>query len=67
MKFDFLQQIWKNVTPLLQIMIDPSDNACVGQLFSFRLRGKNVRVYVSSMLDSNASSVHTFKLKQIFG
>jgi len=37
MKFDVLQQVRKCITPLLQIMIDPSDNACECQLFSFRL------------------------------
>ena len=56
MQFDFLQQFWKYVASLLQIMIDPSDNASIGQLFSFRLMWKNVSniaVHGCSMLDNH--------------
>ena len=41
MEFDLFEQIWEYITSLLHIVINPFDNACESQLFSFRLNGKS--------------------------
>jgi len=56
LEFDICKQIWKHVSSLLHIVLCPSDKACEGQLFGFRLSRTNALSWLISLTRSNYAS-----------